>query len=134
MLESVKNPGDLVSAARESEKSFYVEGIIKRVYEDESEGDCFYDIVWEDGKNFGDVFYQEELSEVDTIHSEAVIRAGLSEFLTEDMLDHWFEQPNARLRGLTPYEALETLGLRKVSNAAIEDYGDALKEDLDAED
>lgn len=130
MLETVKNVGDLISSAQTSDNSLYVEGIIKKVYQSEDEGDYFYEVAWEDGKNFGEVFYQEELSEVDVIQSEAFIRAGLSEFLSEEMLDEWFELPNVRLRGLAPFEALETLGLKKVGSVAIGDYGNALAEEL----
>ena len=133
MLEDVKERGDLVASHRPTANSAYIEGVIQKVY---LEGDdYFYEIAWEDGKHFGDLFYEGELDEIDLAESEATIRVALSEFFTEEGIEEWLNLPNGRLLGLAPLEALETLGLKKTAAAAIDDYVDALRDEegLDAE-
>jgi len=132
MLEEVKDRGDLIAAHRPTEDSIYIEGIIQKVHRDGD--DYYYEIAWEDGQHFGELFYEGELDEIDLEESEATIRVAMSEFLSEDELDDWFDYPNDRLRGLTPYEALEILGLKRVSSIAIDDYSDALMEEIGPEE
>ena len=125
MLENVKSPGDLVSAARSNDDEAYVEGVVRSVDVDD-EGDYFYEIVWEDGKNFGDLFYEEELDEIDIVEQEAVIRFSLQGVMSEEVINEWLIFENSKLKGMTPYEALNTLGLNRVARVAISDLVDAL--------
>jgi len=133
MLEDVKERGDLVASHRPTANSAYIEGVIQKVY---LEGeDYFYEIAWEDGKHFGELFYEGELDEIDLTESEATIRVALAEFFTDEGIEEWLNLPNGRLLGLAPLEALETLGLKKTAAAAIDDYVDALRDEegLDVE-
>lgn len=127
MLEDVKEKGDLVAAHRPTGDSAYIEGIVQKVYLDGE--DHFYEIAWEDGKHFGEPFYEGELDEIDLVESEATVRVALSDFLTEEGLEEWLELPNGRLLGLSPLEALETLGLKRVALAGIDDYADSIREE-----
>jgi len=127
MLEEPKGRGELIAAHRPTADSAYIEGVVQKVHVNGD--DYFYEIAWEDGQHFGDVFYEGELDEIDLDESEATIRAAMSEFLSSEALDEWFDFPNDRLKGLTPYEALETMGLRRVALVAIDDYTDALYEE-----
>lgn len=126
MLEEIKTRGDLVAAHRPTEDSAYIEGMVKKVHQDGD--DYFYEVAWEDGKHFGEIFYEGELDEIDLIESEATIRIALSDFLSEQSIEEWLELPNEKLRDLTPVEALETMGLKRVAAVAIDDYRDALDE------
>jgi hypothetical protein len=127
MLEGVKERGDLIAAHRPTADSAYIEGIVQRT---QSDGDgYFYEIAWEDGKHFGELFYEGELDEIDLAESEATIRVALGDFLTEDGLDQWLTAPNGKLLGLAPLEALETLGLKRTAAAAVSDYADALRDE-----
>lgn len=131
MLEEIKDRGDLISAHRPTENSVYIEGFVQKVHRDGN--DYYYEIAWEDGQHFGELFYEGELDEIDLDESEATIRVAMSEFLSEEALDEWFELPNGRLHGLSPFEALESMGLRRVAAACIDDYSDVLREE-DEED
>jgi len=132
MLEDVKEKGDLIAAHRPTADSAYIEGIVQKV---QTDGDgYFYEIAWEDGKHFGELFYEGELDEIDIAESEAVIRVALAEFLSEDGLEQWLTAPNGRLLSLAPLEALETLGLKRTAAAAIADYTDALREEEELEE
>jgi len=125
MLEDVKEKGDLIAAHRPRVDSAYIEGIVQKVYLDGD--DYFYEIAWEDGKHFGEAFYEGELDEIDLAESEATIRVALSDFFSDDTLDQWLNLPNGRLLGL------ETLGLKRTAAAAIADYTDALREEEELE-
>ena len=129
MLEEIKTKGDLIAAHRPTPDSAYIEGVVNNVIQDGD--DYFYEIAWEDGKHFGEMFYEGELDEIDLEESEATIRVFLSEFLSEEGIDEWISQPNGKLHGLSPFEALETLGLNRVAQIAIDDYADALREEED---
>lgn len=129
MLEEVKQRGDLVAALRPTGNSAYIEGTIQRVFE-EKDG-YFYEIAWEDGAHFEEMFHESELDEIDLDESEAILRVSMAEFLPERALDEWLELPNGRLLGLTPYDALESLGLKRVADALIDDYSDALQRAAD---
>jgi len=132
MLEEPKGRGDLIAAHRPTADSAYIEGVVQKVHVNGD--DYFYEIAWEDGRHFGELFYEGELDEIDLDESEATIRVAMGEFLSEDALDEWFDFPNDRLKGLTPYEALETMGLRRVALVAVEDYTDALYEEQELSD
>ena len=127
MLEEVKSKGDLIAAHRPTPESAYIEGVVNRVLQDGD--DYYYEIAWEDGKHFGEAFYEGELDEIDLDESEATVRVFLAEFLSEEGIDEWLSQPNGKLHGLSPFEALETLGLNRVAQVAIDDYTDALREE-----
>lgn len=127
MLEEPKGRGDLIAAHRPTADSAYIEGVVQKVHVNGD--DYFYEIAWEDGRHFGELFYEGELDEIDLDESEATIRVAMGEFLSEEALDEWFDFPNDRLKGLTPYEALETMGLRRVALVAVDDYTDALYEE-----
>lgn len=127
MLEEIKTKGDLIAAHRPTPDSAYIEGVVNKVIQDGD--DYFYEIAWEDGKHFGEMFYEGELDEIDLEESEATIRVFLSEFLSEEGIDGWISQPNGKLHGLSPFEALETLGLNRVAQIAIDDYADALRDE-----
>jgi len=127
MLEEPKGRGDLIAAHRPTADSAYIEGVVQKVHVNGD--DYFYEIAWEDGQHFGELFYEGELDEIDLEESEATIRIAMGEFLSEEALDEWFDFPNDRLKGLTPYEALETMGLRRVALVAVDDYTDALYEE-----
>lgn len=127
MLEEIKAKGDLIAAHRPTPQSAYIEGVVNKVYQDGD--DYFYEVVWEDGKHFGEAFYEGELDEIDLDESEATVRVFLSEFLSEEGIDEWLNIPNGKLHGLSPFEALETLGLNRVAQVAIDDYSDALREE-----
>ena len=127
MLEEPKGRGDLIAAHRPTADSAYIEGVVQKVHVNGD--DYFYEIAWEDGQHFGELFYEGELDEIDLEESEATIRVAMGEFLSEEALDEWFDFPNDRLKGLTPYEALETMGLRRVALVAVDDYTDALYEE-----
>lgn len=128
MLENVKSKGDLVSSHRPTNDSVYIEGIVQRVYQDGDNN--YYDVAWEDGKYFGEIFYEGELEEPDLEESEAILRVSLADFLTEDMLDEWIEDSNSKLKNLSPLEALSKLGLKRVLSIAIDDYEEALREEI----
>lgn len=132
MLEELKEKGDLIAAHRPTEDSAYIEGFISEVYEEE--GDYFYEVAWEDGSHFGVVFYEGELDEIDLEESEATIRVAMGDFLSQEALDEWFDLPNGKLLGLSPLEALETLGLKRVAAVAIDDYRDALLDELEEDE
>lgn len=132
MLEEVKSKGDLIAAHRPTADSAYIEGTVQKVHEEE--GEYYYEIAWEDGKHFGETFYEGELDEIDLLESEATVRVVLSEFFNPEAIDEWLEFPNDRLRGLAPLDALEVIGLRPTLEAAIEDYTDALREAEEFED
>jgi len=132
MLEEIKDRGDLIAAHRPTEASAYIEGIVQKVHRDGD--DYYYEIAWEDGQHFGELFYEGELDEIDLDESEATIRVAMGAFLSEEALDEWFDLPNGKLHGLSPFEALETLGLKRVAAVCIDDYSDALREDDGYED
>lgn len=129
MLEEIKTKGDLIAAHRPTPDSAYIEGVVNKVIQDGD--DYFYEIAWEDGKHFGEMFYEGELDEIDLEESEATIRVFLSEFFSEEGIDEWISQPNGKLHGLSPFEALEALGLNRVAQIAIDDYTDALRDEED---
>ncbi len=124
MLEEVKQRGDLVAALRPTENSAYIEGTVQRAFQEED--GIYYEIAWEDGAYFEELFHESELDEIDLDESEAILRVSMAEFLSESALDEWLELPNGKLLGLSPYDALESLGLRRVADALIDDYSDAL--------
>lgn len=126
MLEEIKEKGDLIAAHRPTADSAYIEGTIQKVHADGD--DYFYEVAWEDGKHFGEIFYEGELDEIDLAESEATIRVALSDFLSEEAIEEWLNLPNGKLLGLAPSDALETLGLKRVAAAAIDDYTDALRD------
>lgn len=126
MLEEIKSKGDLIAAQRPTADSAYIEGTVQKVHEED--GEYYYEIAWEDGKHFGEAFYEGELDEIDLVESEATVRVVLSEFFTAEAVDEWLDLPNDRLRGLAPLDALETLGLKQTLTAASDDYADALRE------
>lgn len=128
MLESIKDRGDLVAAHRPTVDSIYIEGTVKKAFQDGE--DYFYEIAWEDGKHFGEMFYEGELDEIDVNESEALLRVSLSDFLDNERLDEWLNTPNSKIRSATPLEALNTIGLRKVLTIALDDYEDALRRSL----
>lgn len=129
MLENIKDRGDLVAAHRPIADSVYIEGTVKKVFQDGE--DYFYEIAWEDGKHFGELFYEGELDEIDVIESEALLRISLSDLLNADYLEGWLNAPNSKIRNATPLEALHTIGLRKVLTIALDDYEDNLRSELE---
>lgn len=128
MLEEPKNRGDRVAFHRFSEGELYVEGVVVKVYV--NDGEYYYEVAWDDGKNFGEIFYQGELDEVDTLESEALIRLGMEEFFSRDALEEWFEFPNENLGNETPRAALLTKGFGAVSEVALLDYSRSLEKAL----
>lgn len=125
MLEEPKSRGDRVAFHRFSEGELYVEGVIVKAYVDD--GEYYYEVAWDDGKNFGEIFYQGELDEVDTLESEALIRLGMEEFFPQDALEDWFEFPNENLGNITPRAALLTKGFGAVAEIALTDYARSLE-------
>jgi len=128
MLEEPKNRRDRVAFHRFSEGELYVEGVVVKSYV--ADGEYYYEVAWDDGKNFGEIFYQGELDEVDTLESEALIRLGMEEFFSRDALEEWFEFPNENLGNVTPREALLTKGFGAVAEVALLDYSRSLEEAL----
>ena len=127
MLEEIKSKGDLIAAHRPTPESAYIEGFVQKVYQDGD--DYYYEIAWEDGQHFGEAFYEGELDEIDLDESEAIVRVFLAEFLSPEGIEEWINLPNGRLRGLSPYDALESMGLNRVAQVAIDDYTDAIREE-----
>lgn len=126
MLEEIKTKGDLIAAHRPTADSAYLEGVIQKVHRNGD--DYYYEIAWEDGKHFGELFYEGELDEIDLDESEATIRVALADFLSEEAIEEWLNFPNPKLFDLSPYEALETAGLKRVAAVAIDDYAEGLRE------